>query len=89
LATSRGRSLPADTAEKVENRTTLKFSRKPMFRRFHRCSARYARYEGPWSFLCKTMWSLTSPRADRISGPEKFCSSARKDFFNSIGGGFN
>src|SRR6266404_8032130 len=31
------------------------------------------------------MWSLTSPRADRISGPEKFCSSARKDFFNSIG----
>jgi hypothetical protein len=30
------------------------------------------------------MWSLTSPRADRISGPEKFCSSARKDFFNSI-----
>jgi hypothetical protein len=31
------------------------------------------------------MWPLTSPRADRISGPEKFCSSARKDFFNSIG----
>ena len=31
------------------------------------------------------MWSLTSPRADRISGPEKFCSPARKDFFNSIG----
>jgi hypothetical protein len=31
------------------------------------------------------MWSLTSPPADRISGPEKFCSSARKDFFNSIG----
>jgi hypothetical protein len=31
------------------------------------------------------MWSLTSPRADRISGPEKFHSSAREDFFNSIG----
>jgi hypothetical protein len=31
------------------------------------------------------MWSLTSPPADRISGPEKFCSSARKGFFNSIG----
>jgi hypothetical protein len=30
------------------------------------------------------MWSLTSPRAERISGPEKFRSSARKDFFNSI-----
>src|SRR6267154_766135 len=40
---------------------------------------------------CAT-WSLTSPRADRISGPQKSCSSARKnlvrppekDFFNSI-----
>src|SRR4029453_1654416 len=41
--------------------------------------------EGPWSFLCKAMWSLKSSPADRISGPEKFCSSARKDFFNSIG----
>src|SRR6267154_5887523 len=29
-------------------------------------------------------WSLTSPRADRISDPHKSCSSARKDFFNSI-----
>jgi hypothetical protein len=27
----------------------------------------------------------TSPRAERISGPETFRSSARKDFFNSIG----
>jgi hypothetical protein len=31
------------------------------------------------------MWSLTSPRAERISGPENFRSSARRDFFNSIG----
>jgi hypothetical protein len=31
------------------------------------------------------MWSLTSPRAERISGPEKFHSSARKDFCNNIG----
>src|SRR6266403_4965148 len=31
-----------------------------------------------------SMWSLTSPRADRISGPQKSCSFARKDFFNSI-----
>src|SRR6266478_4320230 len=30
------------------------------------------------------MWSLTSPRADRISGPKKLCSSARKDFCNTI-----
>ena len=34
----------------------------------------------------KTIWSLTSPRAERISGPENFRSSARKDFFNSIEG---
>jgi hypothetical protein len=42
------------------------------------------RHEGPWSFLCKTMWSLISPRAERISGPENFRSSARKDLFNGI-----
>jgi hypothetical protein len=30
------------------------------------------------------MWSVTSTRAERISGPEKFRSLARKDFFNSI-----
>jgi hypothetical protein len=30
------------------------------------------------------LWSLTSRYANRISGPEKFRSSARKDFFNSI-----
>jgi hypothetical protein len=32
------------------------------------------------------MWALTSPRAERIGGPEKFRSSAEKDFFNTIGG---
>jgi hypothetical protein len=37
--------------------------------------------------VAKTMWSLTSPRAERISGPEKFRSSAEKDFFNTIGPG--
>jgi hypothetical protein len=26
------------------------------------------------------MWSHTSPRVERISGPEKFGSSAKKDF---------
>jgi hypothetical protein len=29
------------------------------------------------------MWSLISPRAERISGPKKVRSSARRDFFNS------
>jgi hypothetical protein len=32
------------------------------------------------------MWSLISPRAKGISGPEKFSSSPQKDFFNTIGG---
>jgi len=31
------------------------------------------------------MWSLTSPRVERISGPEKCVSSAKRDFFNTIG----
>jgi hypothetical protein len=31
------------------------------------------------------MWALTSPRAERISGPEKFRSSPQKDFCNNIG----
>jgi len=31
------------------------------------------------------MWSLTSPRAKRISGSRKFRSSGEKDFFNTIG----
>ena len=35
--------------------------------------------------VCETMWSLTSPPAKRISGPEKFRSSAKKDFCNTIG----
>jgi hypothetical protein len=30
------------------------------------------------------MWSLTSPRAERTSGPEKFRRSVKKDFFNTI-----
>jgi hypothetical protein len=29
-------------------------------------------FGGRWSFLCQTTWSLTSPRAKRISGPKKF-----------------
>jgi hypothetical protein len=31
------------------------------------------------------MWSLTSGRAKRISGPKEFLSSTEKDFFNTIG----
>ncbi len=45
----------------------------------------HQRPRGPWSFLCETMWSLTSRRAERTSGPEKFRWSVKKDFFNTIG----
>ena len=31
------------------------------------------------------MWSLTSPRTNRISGPRNFRSLVKKDFFNTIG----
>jgi hypothetical protein len=41
--------------------------------------------DGPWLRLCKSMWSLTSPRVERISGPEEYGSSAKKDFSNTIG----
>ena len=34
--------------------------------------------------LVQTMWSLISPRAKRISGPEKFRSPPKKAFCNSI-----
>jgi hypothetical protein len=79
-------SLPSwvDSVEKVENRTTPKISRKLIFRRLCRCNALQRRYEGPWSLLCETMWSRTSSRAKRISGPKKFRSSPEKDFFNTI-----
>jgi hypothetical protein len=35
--------------------------------------------------LDETIWSLTSPRANRISGSRNFRSLCQKDFFNNIG----
>ena len=49
------------------------------------CLAIQRRYEGPWSILDESIWSLTSPRVRRISGSKKFRSSPQKDFFNTIG----
>jgi hypothetical protein len=79
------RPLLADTVAKVENRARLKISRKSIFSRPYCCKALQRRYEGPRSFLSETMWSLTSTRAKRISGPKKFRPSGEKDFFNTIG----
>src|SRR5467141_990518 len=76
--------LLADFVAKVENRTTLKISRKLIFRRLCCCLAIKHRYEGPWSILDESIWSLTSPRVKRISGSKKFRSSPQKDFFNTI-----
>ena len=42
------------------------------------------RYEGSWSILRGTMWSLMLPRTKRISGPKNFRSSDEKDLFNTI-----
>jgi hypothetical protein len=52
--------------------------------RLHHCNTAKRPYEAPWSFLCGTMWSLISPRAKGISGPEEFWSSPQKDIFNTI-----
>jgi hypothetical protein len=73
-----------DTVAKVENRTTLKISRKLIFRLLCCCLAIQRRYEGPWSILDESIWSLTSPRVNRISGSKKFRSSPQKDFCNTI-----
>jgi hypothetical protein len=61
--------LLADIVAKVENRTTLKISRKSIFRLLCRCNAPQRHYQGPWSILGESMWSLMSPHAKRISGP--------------------
>ena len=37
------------------------------------------------SGLDETIWSLTSPRVNRISGSKNFRSTPQKDFFNTIG----
>src|SRR4029077_11650213 len=73
----------ADFVAKVENRTTLKISRKLIFGLLCCCLAVQRRYEGPWSILDESTSSLTPPRVKRISGSKKFCSSPQKDFFNT------
>src|SRR3982074_1458 len=47
----------ANTVAKVVNRTTPKISRKSIFRRLYLYNVPWRRYEGPWSFVCETMWS--------------------------------
>jgi hypothetical protein len=69
---------------KVENRTTLKISRKSIFGLLCCCVAIQRRYEGPWSILDESIWSLTSPRVKHISSSKKFRSSPQEDFFNTI-----
>jgi hypothetical protein len=50
----------------VENRTTLKISRKLIFGFLYRCVAFQRHYGDPWSILDETIWSLTSPSVKRI-----------------------
>ena len=79
-----GCPLLADIVAKVENRTTLKISRKSIFGLLCCCVAFQRHYGGPWSILDETIWSLTSPRAKRISGSKNFRSPPQKDFCNNI-----
>src|SRR6478752_5600636 len=74
----------ANIVAKVENRTTLEISRKLISRPLCYCLAIQRRYEGPWSILDESIWSLTSPRVQRISGSKKFRSPPQKDFCNNI-----
>ena len=76
--------LLADIVAKVENRTALKISRKSIFGLLC-CRVAFQRpYGGPCSILDEAIWSLTSPRARRISGSKNFRSPPRKDFCNNI-----
>lgn len=74
----------ADIVAKVENRTTLKISRKSIFGLLCYCVAFQRHYGGPWSILDEAIWSLASPRVKRISGSKNFRSPPRKDFCNNI-----
>jgi hypothetical protein len=78
------RPVLADIVAKVENRTTLKISRKLIFRPLCCCVAFRRHYGGPWSILDQPTWSLTSPSAKRISGSKNFRSTRQKDFCNNI-----
>src|SRR5450631_1042693 len=77
--------LCADIVAKVENRTTLKISRKSIFGLLCCCVAFQCHYGGPWSILDETIWSLTSPRVKRVSGSRNFPWTPQKDFCNNIG----
>jgi hypothetical protein len=78
-------SLLADFVAKVEDRITLKISRKLIFGRLCCCVATQRHYRDPRSIFNETMWSLTSPLVKRISGSKNFRSSPQKDFCNNIG----
>src|ERR1700722_5598019 len=84
-APEKWRVFLADIVAKVENRTTLKISRKLIFGLFCCCVAFQRHYGGSWSILDETIWSLTSPRVKRISGSRNFRSPPQKDFCNTIG----
>jgi hypothetical protein len=56
-----------DSVAKVENRTTVKISRKLIFGLFCCCVAFERHYGGSWSILDEAIWSLTSPRVKRTA----------------------
>jgi len=69
---------------KVENRNGTKNSAKADFD-VSTAAKPVARYDGPWSFLCERLWSLTSPLwRDASAVPENFARRPKKTFFNTI-----
>jgi hypothetical protein len=78
------RPLCADTVEKVENRTTPKISPKliPDVSAAEMICSADPMVGG--RFCANRCGPLTSSRAERISGPKKFRSSPKNDFFNTI-----
>ena len=76
--------LCADIVEKVESSRAPKISRMSNVRDLRRSKAIQNRCERRWSVLRSLMWSLTSLRVRRTSGPENFWSYGKRDFFNNI-----
>jgi hypothetical protein len=74
----------ADFVAKVENQTTIKIAQKQILRPVRSCVGCQRHYGDPRSILDQSIWSLTSPRAKRISGSKNFCSTPQKDFCNKI-----
>jgi len=65
---------------KSRYRSAPKISRRTIFSCPRHCDALRDRYEGLWSLLRESMWSLTSPHAERTGGSENFVRQPKRLF---------